>query len=106
MKRTLTLTLALAALLPLSAFAHKAWLQPSQTVIAGTDPWITVDAAVSNDLFYFNHVPLRLDNLTITAPDGSKVEPQNPATGKLRPDEDDEHSHHHEREDQQEPVEV
>ena len=84
MKRTLTLTLALAALLPLSAFAHKAWLQPSQTVIAGTDPWITVDAAVSNDLFYFNHVPLRLDNLTITAPDGSKVEPQNPATGKLR----------------------
>ena len=51
MKRTLTLTLALAALLPLSAFAHQAWLQPSQTVIAGTDPWITVDAAVSNDLF-------------------------------------------------------
>ena len=84
MKRTLTLSLALAALLPLSAFAHKAWLQPSQTVIAGTNPWITVDAAVSNDLFYFNHVPLRLDNLVITAPDGSKAEPQNSATGKYR----------------------
>ncbi len=84
MKRTLTLSLALAALLPLSAFAHKAWLQPSETVIAGANPWITVDAAVSNDLFYFNHVPLRLDNLVITAPDGSKAEPQNSATGKYR----------------------
>jgi len=84
MKRTLTLTLALSALLPLSAFAHKAWLQPSQTVIGGANPWITVDAAVSNDLFYFNHVPLRLENLVITAPDGSKAEPQNSATGKYR----------------------
>lgn len=84
MKRTLTLSLALATLLPLSAFAHKAWLQPSQTVIAGTNPWITLDAAVSNDLFYFNHVPLRLDNLVITAPDGTLVAAQNSATGKYR----------------------
>lgn len=84
MKRS---TLAIAAaltLLPLTAFAHKAWLMPSQTVIAGQNPVITVDAAVSNDLFYFNHVPLRLDNLVITAPDGSKVQPANPATGKFR----------------------
>ncbi|HSX65264.1 MAG TPA: DUF4198 domain-containing protein, partial [Pseudoxanthomonas sp.] len=67
MKRTaLTLALTLAAALPFSAMAHKAWLQPSQTVIAGTNPWITVDAAVSNDLFYFNHVPLRIDGLVIT----------------------------------------
>ena len=85
MKRSLILALALAALAaPFGAAAHKAWLRPSQTVLAGTDPWITVDAAVSNDLFYFNHVPIRLDNLAITAPDGSKVQPQNPATGKYR----------------------
>src|SRR5690606_6772759 len=68
----------------LSASAHKAWLQPSQTVVAGTNPWITVDAAVSNDLFYFNHVPLRTDRLAITAPDGSRAEAQNIATGKYR----------------------
>jgi len=81
----LVLALAIAALVaPLSATAHKAWLRPSQTVLAGTDPWITVDAAVSNDLFYFNHVPIRLDNLVITAPDGSTVQPQNPSTGKYR----------------------
>ena len=84
MKHALGLALAVAALLPLSASAHKMWLQPSQTVIAGASPWITVDAAVSNDLFYFNHVPLRLDNLAITAPDGSPGKAQNPATGKYR----------------------
>ncbi|QDH69368.1 DUF4198 domain-containing protein [Marilutibacter alkalisoli] len=78
------LATTLAVAMPFSAFAHKAWLQPSQTVLAGNDPWITVDAAVSNDLFHFNHVPLRLDNLVITAPDGSNVALQNPATGKYR----------------------
>ena len=85
MKRSLILAVAIASLtVPFGAAAHKTWLRPSQTVLAGTDPWITVDAAVSNDLFYFNHVPLRLDTLVITAPDGSKVEPQNLATGKYR----------------------
>lgn len=85
MKRTaLILALSLAAAAPFSAMAHKAWLQPSQTVIAGTNPWITVDAAVSNDLFYFNHVPLRTEGLAITAPDGSKADAQNVATGKYR----------------------
>lgn len=82
--RTIALAFAVAAALPLPAAAHKAWLQPSQTVVAGDKPWITVDAAVSNDLFYFNHVPLRLDSLRITAPDGSAVQPQNPATGRYR----------------------
>lgn len=84
MKRSVLALVLSLAVIPFTATAHKAWLQPSQTVIAGSNPWITVDAAVSNDLFYFNHVPLRLDNLVITAPDGSKVEPQNAATGKYR----------------------
>ena len=82
-RTSLMLALALAAI-PFAASAHKAWLQPSQTVLAGDKPWITVDAAVSNDLFYFNHVPLRLENLAITAPDGSRAQAQNPSTGKYR----------------------
>ena len=53
-------------------------------MLAGDKPWVTVDAAVSNDLFYFNHVPLQLENLAITAPDGSKAAAQNPSTGKYR----------------------
>ena len=84
MKRSALLAALIAAALPFSAAAHKAWLLPSQTVIAGEKPVITVDGAVSNDLFYFNHVPLRTDGLAITAPDGSKVAAQNTATGKYR----------------------
>ncbi len=75
---------AVALALPLTAQAHKAWILPSQTVLSAKDPWITVDAAVSNDLFYFNHVPLKLDALVITAPDGSNVPAENAATGKYR----------------------
>lgn len=78
------LALVVALALPLSAQAHKAWLLPSETVLSGADPWITVDAAVSNDLFYFNHVPLRLDALSITGPDGQPVKAENSATGKYR----------------------
>ena len=84
MKRSVLALVLSLAVIPFTAAAHKAWLLPSQTVMAGTDPWITVDAAVSNDLFYFNHVPMPLERLAITAPDGSKVDAQNDATGKYR----------------------
>ncbi|AXI84047.1 DUF4198 domain-containing protein [Xylella taiwanensis] len=83
MKHSLLL-IATLAVLPFTAQAHKAWLLPSQTVITGQSAWITVDAAVSNDLFYFNHVPLRLDTLVITAPNGNHEQPQNPTTSKYR----------------------
>jgi uncharacterized GH25 family protein len=83
MKRIALVGLSLVSLLPLAGHAHKAWLLPSATV-STVDQWITVDAAVSNDLFYFNHVPLRTDGLVITAPDGSVAKPENQATGKYR----------------------
>ncbi|MET3009211.1 DUF4198 domain-containing protein [Stenotrophomonas koreensis] len=84
MKRPLALATLLAALLPLSANAHKQWLQPSATVVAGAAPWISVDAAVSNNLFYFDHVAMRTENIVVTAPDGSNVAIANAHTGKLR----------------------
>lgn len=79
-----SLLLAAFAATAVPAHAHRFWLQPSQTVLAGQDPWVTVDAAVSNDLFFFNHVPLRLDGLVIIGPDGKPVSAQNQATGKYR----------------------
>lgn len=79
-----TLAIGLAAACALPAQAHRAWLLPSTTVVSGKDVWVTIDAAVSNDLFYFEHFPLRLDNLVIEGPDGAKVEAQNPATGRYR----------------------
>ena len=73
-----------AAIIATPALAHRQWMLPSSTVLSGGDQWVTVDAAVSNDLFYFEHVPLRLDNLAVTAPDGTTVKAENLSTGKYR----------------------
>ncbi|GAA5509503.1 DUF4198 domain-containing protein [Novipirellula caenicola] len=80
----LLLSTAFILTLAVPSFAHKVWLRPSQTVLSGAEPWVTVDAAVSNDLFYFNHFPLKLDGLVITAPDGQTVQSQNQSVGKYR----------------------
>jgi hypothetical protein len=50
-----SLKLAIAALVaaiafPLTLQAHRQWLLPSATVLSGTDR-VTIDAAISNDLF-------------------------------------------------------
>lgn len=79
----LVLIAAAMAVLPLPALAHKAWLLPSATVLS-EGQWITVDGAVSNDLFYFNHVPLRLESVVITRPDGSAGAFTGGHTGKYR----------------------
>lgn len=76
--------LAAAFMLPTAAQAHRSWLLPSGTVFSGQEPWVTVDAAVSNDIFYFEHFPGNLDNLVITAPDGKAAEAQNQAKGRYR----------------------
>ncbi|HSW11429.1 MAG TPA: DUF4198 domain-containing protein [Solimonas sp.] len=76
--------LVLAAVcLPLSAMAHKQWLAPSKTVL-NVDGWVTFDAGTSTDPFMRDHNAARLDNLAITAPDGTTVAPENQAAGKLR----------------------
>lgn len=77
----------LALALPLlasTAQAHRSWLLPSATVLSGKSPWVTVDAAVSNELFSFEHVPVRLDGLQVTMPSGQPGKAENVATGKLR----------------------
>lgn len=86
MRRSKTLrrlSLLALSLLVQPAWAHNLWLLPSSTVLAKAET-ITVDAAVSNDLFYFNHMPLSLDQLQITAPDGQRLAAENPHRGRLR----------------------
>lgn len=68
----------------LAAHAHKPWLLPTSTIVESRDNWVTIDAAISEGLFDVDHVPLRLDGITITGPDGGKLEMQNIANGKLR----------------------
>lgn len=81
-----TIPLLAAALLSLStaASAHKPFFVPSSTVLSNLDEWITVDAAVSDDLFFFNHQPLNLDSLAIVGPDGARVPADNTTKGKVR----------------------
>lgn len=77
-----TTALALGLAVPL-ARAHSSFLVPSSTVLSKPQ-WVTIDGAAGNDLFFYNHAPLRLDGLSVTAPDGSAVTPENVLVGKLR----------------------
>lgn len=78
------LTLALALSLPLAAEAHRSWVLPSTTVLSGENPWVSFDAAVSNDLFIADHNAMRLEALKIVAPDGKESAPENVTTLKYR----------------------
>lgn len=108
MKKVTKFTLvALLASLPFTANAHRAWMLPSATILSGEAPWVTVDAAVSNDIFYFEHFPLQIEgvgepfvrpgstpnpnaparpraNLEVFKPDGSLAKPQFGNTGRYR----------------------
>jgi uncharacterized GH25 family protein len=77
------LALALATL-ALQAQAHRPWMVPSSSLVDARDPWVTVDAAISEGLFDIDHQPLKLDALVITGPDGARVQPENAVTGRLR----------------------
>lgn len=75
---------ALAILAASSTFAHRQWLLPSTSVLSGEDQWISVEGAISNDLFYPNHVAIPLAATSATSPSGEKLELQNSAQGKIR----------------------
>ena len=84
MKPTKLLLAAALAGLALNAYAHKPWLLPSSSLVDAKEPWVTVDAAISEGLFDIDHVPLKLDAIVVTGPDGAKVDLQNASTGRLR----------------------
>ncbi len=66
------------------AFAHRQWMLPSTTIVSGTDSWVTVDLAASNDLFYADHQPGRVESIKVWQPDGSEGAIQNAARGRYR----------------------
>lgn len=75
---------AVLSMASVSASAHRAWILPSVTNVSGNDMWVTVDAAVSNNLFNPDHVPMQLRALQVAAPDGTAAEVQNGSTGRYR----------------------
>ncbi len=85
MKQSLALLAALAVLtMPGAAQADRAWMLPSSTSLSGAEAWIAIDAGMSDNLFVADHAAMRLDNLVITAPDGSTVAPENLTRGRYR----------------------
>ena len=81
---TKTIALGLIAGLSMSAQAHNAWLLPNATMVDSKEAWVSLDAGISNQLFEFNHAPLRLDNLMITDPDGNTTKAEGAVLGKFR----------------------
>lgn len=79
------LLIALIALsLPLGASAHRLWILPATTVLAGESPTATFDAAVSNAIFHTDYRPLPVDTVTAVGPDGETVAIDNASEGALR----------------------
>lgn len=73
-----------AAMVSTSAHAHRAWLEPSATVLSGEEAVITVDAAISNTLFHPDHVAMSVDGIEVTGPNGEPVDIMNAAKGRYR----------------------
>lgn len=82
--KRLVIAATAAALMVGAAHAHRAWIVPSATVVSGDNAWVTVDAAISNNLFFPDHRPMQVEAITITAPDGSAVKPANASVGQYR----------------------
>jgi len=81
-KIVIVLALAGAAF---SAHAHRPWMVPTQTLIeSDRETWVTIDGAVSEGLFDVDHMPLRMEGLTVVNPDGSTSQAPAPTVGKHR----------------------
>lgn len=72
------------SVLSTAAHAHRLWLLPSTSVLSGEGPRISVEGAISNDLFFPNHMALPLAATTAIAPSGELLELLSPAQGKIR----------------------
>lgn len=85
MKHTfVTVAVLLAAFVSQDARAARAWLLPSQTILANSGGWVAVDAAMADDLFSANQAAMGIESLLVTGPDGKPLAPQNAAKGRSR----------------------
>jgi uncharacterized GH25 family protein len=75
--------LALATL-SCSASAHRPWLYPQSTNVEAKEAWVTIDGAISEGLFDIDHQALKLDEATVTGPDGLSARAPTPLMGKQR----------------------
>ncbi|WP_221796088.1 DUF4198 domain-containing protein [Oceanobacter mangrovi] len=74
--------LAATTLIASQVHAHRAWVLPDTASFSAEKPVATFDAAVSNEIFNFDHVALDPKMFQVIGPDGRAVEVENAA--KLR----------------------
>ena len=67
-----------------AASAHRPWMLPTSTIVENKDAWVTIDGAISEGLFDIDHMPLRMDGLSVTGPDGSTSVAPAAVMGKMR----------------------
>jgi len=68
-----------------AAQAHRPWLIPNVSSIeTDREAWVTIDAAISEGLFETDFLPLKLDGLTMTGPDGATAPVAGATVGKHR----------------------
>ncbi len=84
-KPHMLIALVLFALAPGACLAARAWLLPSQTIVARAGGWVTFDAANSDDLFSFNQGAMPVDQLSVTGPDGKPSRHKTSPRGKPVP---------------------
>jgi hypothetical protein len=82
--RQFAVAIALAGI-ACAAQAHRPWMIPNTTFVeTDKEAWVTIDGAVSEGLFEADHMPLRLDGLTVTDPDGVTTPAPAATVGKFR----------------------
>lgn len=84
MKNVTLLIAATSLLMSTPSWAHRAWIKPDATVLSQSNSWVAFDAAISNDIFGFDHHAMSLSSVSATAPDGKTIELHNTFTGKYR----------------------
>lgn len=70
-----------------AAQAHRPWMIPNTSTVDsehGREAWVTIDGAISENLFDADFMPLRLDGLSVTGPDGTTVPAPSATVGKHR----------------------
>jgi uncharacterized GH25 family protein len=69
----------------LAAQAHRPWMIPNTSVIeTDREAWVTIDGAISEGLFENDFMPLKMEGLTVTDPDGATVPAPAAVMGKHR----------------------
>lgn len=79
-----TLASALMLAMTLPAHAHRAWIVPQTTVVAGDSPMITLDAAISNDIFVSDYRAFNAAGLSAYDAEGNDLALENVHSGRFR----------------------